>query len=203
MRVDLVTLWLAGVSDKRLKPELREKGVRSQREAAQVIWQACRPPGMMHEPASSSTSPSELQRIADLGRAITRLAEQQMDLEREQQRLDGRMNGAARVIRAVQSGLDGFELGLLAVEDRTAPEAPINDAQAGEIKEQVKALAQLLTGRDAARNHYQGIFAELYRRFGVSSYKLIPQSKYHAVLTFLEEWRTSTSSPSSKGEDVS
>ena len=203
LRVDLVPLWLAAISAKRVKPELRDKVVRYQREAAQVLWQAFRPRVMAHEPASSSTALGELQRIADLGRAITRLAEQQMDLEREQQRLDGRMNGAARVIRAVQSRLDGFELRLLAVEDRTAPEAPINDAQAGEIKEQVKALAQLLTGRDAARNHYQGIFAELYRRFGVSSYKLIPQSKYHAVLTFLEEWRNSTSSPSSKGEDVS
>jgi hypothetical protein len=81
------------------------------------------------------------------------------------------------------------------VEDLVRPGATISDAQATEVSHHVKALAELLTGRDAdspsgAKNHYQGIFAELYRRFGVSSYKLIPQSKYQAVLTFLEDWRT-------------
>lgn len=189
LRVDLVPLWLAAISARRVKPELRVKVVRYQREAAQVLWQAFRPQVVPDEVVPVGTALGELQRIADLGRAITRLAEQQMDLEREQQRLDGRMDGAARVMRAVQSRLDGFELRLLAVEERTTPEAPINEGQAAEIKERVKALAQLLTARDASKNHYQGIFAELYRRFGVSSYKLIPQAKYPAVLAFLDDWR--------------
>jgi hypothetical protein len=194
LRVDLVPLWLAAISARRVKPELRAKVVRYQREAAQVLWQAFRSQVVPAEPAAASSALGELQRIAALGRAITRLAEQQMDLERKQQHLDERMNGAARVIRAVQSRLDGFELRLLEVEDRTAPEAPIDDAQAADIKERVKALAQMLTNQDASRNHYQGIFAELYRRFGVSSYKLIPQAKYQAVRAFLDEWRTDTSS---------
>ena len=189
LRVDLVPLWLAAISARRVKPELRVKVVRYQREAAQVLWQAFRPQVVPDEAVPVGTALGELQRIADLGRAITRLAEQQMDLEREQQRLDGRMDGAARVIRAVQSRLDGFELRLLTVEERTTPEAPINEGQAAEIKERVKGLAQLLTARDASKNHYQGIFAELYRRFGVSSYKLIPQAEYPAVLAFLDDWR--------------
>jgi hypothetical protein len=56
----------------------------------------------------------------------------------------------------------------------------------------VKALAQALTAKDSSKNHYQGIFAELYRRFGVSSYKLIRQDQYAGVLAFLEEWRRTT-----------
>lgn len=63
------------------------------------------------------------------------------------------------------------------------------------MSNQVKALAELLTGKDASKNHYQGVFAELYRRFGVSSYKLFPQVKYQAVLAFLDDWRTSTITP--------
>jgi hypothetical protein len=39
------------------------------------------------------------------------------------------------------------------------------------------------------KNQYQSVFAELYRRFGVSSYKLIRQEQYKAVLAFLEDWR--------------
>ncbi len=46
--------------------------------------------------------------------------------------------------------------------------------------------------KQAGKNHYQGIFAELYRRFGVSSYKLIRQEQYAAVLAFLEQWRQSS-----------
>ncbi|CAA9316306.1 MAG: hypothetical protein AVDCRST_MAG93-5512, partial [uncultured Chloroflexia bacterium] len=43
------------------------------------------------------------------------------------------------------------------------------------------------------KNHYQAIFQELYRRFGVASYKTIIQEQYGAVLAFLEDWRTSVS----------
>jgi hypothetical protein len=63
--------------------------------------------------------------------------------------------------------------------------------QAAEVSNRVKALAELLTGKDASKNHYQGIFGELYRRYGVSSYKTIRLEQYEAVLTFLEDWRKS------------
>ena len=59
------------------------------------------------------------------------------------------------------------------------------------VSSQVKALAQLLTAKDASKNHYQSIFGEIYRRYGVSSYKLIRREQYEAVIAFLEEWRTS------------
>ncbi|NJO82978.1 MAG: hypothetical protein HC828_09275 [Blastochloris sp.] len=39
------------------------------------------------------------------------------------------------------------------------------------------------------RTVYQGIFGELYRRFGVSSYKVIRVEQYASVLAFLDEWR--------------
>ena len=51
------------------------------------------------------------------------------------------------------------------------------------------ARAELLTSRDPSKNHYQSIFADLYRRFEVSSYKLIRQDQYQAVLAFLDDWR--------------
>ncbi len=59
------------------------------------------------------------------------------------------------------------------------------------MSDQVKALGELLSGKQPGKNQYQGIFAELYRRFGVSSYKLIRQEQLEAVLAFLEEWRLS------------
>ena len=75
------------------------------------------------------------------------------------------------------------------LEQRTAPGQPIGEAQAAEITQRIKALAGLLTEKDPGKNHYQSVFNEIYRLFGVTSYKLIPQAKYEAVLEFLDEWR--------------
>ena len=40
----------------------------------------------------------------------------------------------------------------------------------------------------AALAEQQRVFTELYRRFGVSSYKDIPKGKYKAVMDFLDDW---------------
>ncbi|MDB5081102.1 MAG: hypothetical protein JWP00_3026, partial [Chloroflexi bacterium] len=53
----------------------------------------------------------------------------------------------------------------------------------------VKALADYLKSKDSSKNHYQAVFSEMYRRFGVSSYKNIKADQFAAVLKFLEDWR--------------
>ena len=202
LRVDLLPLWMAGLHASRVKAQMRPKLERYQAEAAQVLWQAFRDQIIIGETALTAHPDDgalqQLQQIAELGRAITRMAEQQMELQRQQAALAGRMDAAARIIRGVQGTLDtvvgqlatvDVRVGLL--EDRLRPGAAIDDAQATEISNRVKALAELLTGREGGKNQYQAIFAELYRRFGVSSYKLIPQARYGAVLQFLEDWRVS------------
>ena len=106
------------------------------------------------------------------------------------------MDAAARVIRDVQVRLDNVDVRLGAVEERVRPGAAITDTQAMEVLSQVKVMAELLTDKDASKGHYQAIFVEFYRRFGVSSSKLIPQSRYQAVLAFLHDCRTSVDSSS-------
>ena len=106
------------------------------------------------------------------------------------------MDAAARVIRDVQVRLDSVDVRLGAVEERVRPGATTTDTQATEVSSEVKALAELLTGKDASKHQYQAIFAEFYRRFRVSSYIFIPPSRYQAVLAFLDDWRTSASSSS-------
>jgi hypothetical protein len=81
---------------------------------------------------------------------------------------------------------------LTVIEDQVAPAAYITDAQAAEIAGLVKAIAQQLAERDQSKNHYQGVFGELYRRFHVSTYKHVRQEQYAEVLAFLDEWRGST-----------
>jgi hypothetical protein len=71
------------------------------------------------------------------------------------------------------------------LERQLAPGDPITDEQAAEIAQKVKALAMAQGGEG---DSFQAIWGELYRRFRVTSYKLIPRSKFAAVIAFLDEW---------------
>ena len=191
LRIDLLPLWMAGLHASRVKDELRPKLVRYQHEAAVVLWQAFKPQIVVEAPIATAESAAiqQIQQIIEMGYAIARMGEQQLEIQRQQQALSGRMDAAARIIRDVQGHLERVDVRLGEVEERLSPGAVITDEQATEVSNRVKALAELLTSVHAGKNHYQGIFAELYRRFGVSSYKLIPQRNYAAVLAFLETWR--------------
>ncbi len=177
--------WLFGVQTNRIREELREKVRRYKLECYRVLSAH-----FQGESVTRLESTNTLSQVRGLALAIAQMAEQQMALEQEVEVVDAkattalaRMDRAAEVVMAINRRLG-------AVESRLTPGAYIQDEQAQEIATQVKALAELLTSREGGKNFYQGIFAELYRRFGVSSYKLIRQEQYEAVLQFLEEWRT-------------
>ncbi|GAC1536519.1 MAG: hypothetical protein NVS2B7_06250 [Herpetosiphon sp.] len=193
LRLDLVPLWLSGLQASRVKPELQQKLVEYQQNAAVVLWQAFKPQ-LVDEEATSigamDRTVYELQQIAAMGRAITHMAEQQIELQRQQTQLSQRLDGAARIIQDVQTKISAVHIRLGVLEDQLHPGAYITEAQAGEISSRVKSLGELLTAYQPSKNHYQSIFAELYRRFGVSSYKTVSQSQYAPVLQFLEDWRT-------------
>jgi hypothetical protein len=185
--------WLFGVTASRVRKELRDKLIRYQEECFRVLWRAFQVEVLQQVPSAPSTA---LEHVRGLALAIATLAEQQMVLEGRVEAVDekasvaiARINRAAEVVGALEHRLSTVEL-------RVSPATSISDTQAAEISNQVKALAELLARAQAGKNHYQGIFAELYRRFGVSSYKLIRQDQYNAVLQFLDAWRETIS----KGE---
>ncbi|MBX0328794.1 ORF6C domain-containing protein [Oscillochloris sp. ZM17-4] len=199
LRLDLLPLWLSGVQASRVRAELQDKLVQYQAEAAEALWREFRPQIIVaeaHAPAPDTAAVVQLQQIAEMGRAITAMAEQQIEIQRQQQLLAERLNKAGQVVRGMQGSIQNLQgdvrdiqvrLGVL--EDRIHPASYITEAQASEVSNIVKALAELLAGKDRAKNHYQGIFGELYRRFGVASYRMIHMEQYDAVLAFLERWR--------------
>lgn len=174
--------WLFGINATRVKPELKERVIRYQRECYRIlsqVFQAESPTVSDVDDASSSTSLIALEQIREMGLAIARMAEQQIELE---QRLNTRIDRAAKVVGDIQRRLG-------VVERKLLPATLITDEQAEEVSASVKALAEFITSKTSGKNQYQGIFAELYRRFGVSSYKNIRLDQYEKVLQFLEEWR--------------
>jgi hypothetical protein len=181
--------WLFGISASQVKEEFRDKITLYRRECFQALSTAFQADLALPDKEAPPATRMTLSQVRDLGLAIAQMAEQQLALEG---RVDethalatqahGRLDKAAEVIGALQRRVG-------TVENRLSPGAAITEDQAAEVSNRVKALAHLLSGREKGKNHYQGVFGELYRRFGVTSYTHIPQGQYAEVLAFLEEWR--------------
>lgn len=170
--------WLFGVSPSRVRPEFRNKVKQYRRECYHVLWEAFQTEVHTFTDSRSSSTIPALEQIRGTAIAIAQLAEQQIQME---QNLTKRLDKAAEVFT-------GFEHRLGTLEKKLSPAALITEEQAETISSTVKALAELMTTKDHSKNHYQGIFSELYRRFGVSSYKNIRLDRYEQVLSFLEDW---------------
>jgi hypothetical protein len=185
LRLDLLPLWLSGVQARKASADMRERLIRYQREAGQVLWQAFKhqiqPTTSDNLIVSDDHELAQLQQMAEMGRAITRMAEEQIELRR-------RMDAAARAYNAMRYKVNDIQVRLGLLEDRLHPTNYITPEQAAAVSQWVKAIAQELTNRDPSKNHYQAVFSELYRRFDVSSYKMIRLEQYASVLSFLEEW---------------
>lgn len=185
--LDMLPGWLFGISTTRVKAELREKMTRYRRECFRVLWEAFRDHIIPPPPVGDGSGMQELQLIVEMGEAIAEMARQQIRFQQEQEHLALRLNKAGYVVKALQDDVTGLQIRIGAIEDKLHPHTYITDEQAANVSTVVKALAEVLT-RQTGQNQYQGVFAELYRRFGVSSYKHIRQEMYAHVLAFLDEW---------------
>ena len=191
--------WLFGIDATRVKSELQDKILRYQRECFKVLWQAFQADAlavaaqacfeMRPAPSTSHVPSASLLQIREMGLAIAQLAEQQIALEQQ-------VDEAGRLAVSAHDRLDKAALAFLelkerigTVEKKLAPPTLISETQATEIMLKVKALAEQLTPKDSSKNQYQAIYQELYRRFGVSSYRRIRTGQFEAVMKFLDEWQ--------------
>jgi hypothetical protein len=63
----------------------------------------------------------------------------------------------------------------------------VSDEQASQISQAVKAVAMAFS-KQTGRNEYGGVYGELYRRFGITSYKLLPARRFQEAMDWLSEW---------------
>ena len=195
-------MWLAGLEPSRVKEEVRPRLRTFKRWVREKVWEAFAAE-MGWAPATPSTAVDptlqSLQQVADLGRALVTMAEQQMahhralaevqeTLSEHEQRLaaqEGRMDRAAQVmgetIREVR-----------ALKGRLDPSNVITDEQAAELQEMIKAIAEELTRQSAGsgqqKNYYASLFGELHRRFRVSTYKNLTIEKYERAMAWLRDY---------------
>lgn len=161
--LDMINGWLFGINPNRVKDEIRERLIRYQQECYRVLAAAFQAP--------AATDP--LSQVEELGHALITLA-------REQREFDSRLVTAEGDLLEVKQRV-------VALEEKVAPGEPVTEEQAAQISQAVKAIAFKL-GERTGRNEYGGVYSELYRKFGVTSYKLIPAARYKEAIAFLTEW---------------
>lgn len=185
IQLEVLPGWLFGIDSSRVKPDLRDKVIRYQRECYKVLWAAFQSEALVFNETGEDQEfqPSAaLIEIRETALAVARMAEQQIELERLARSAHSRLDQAGIVVRDLRRRLGD-------VERRLATPTLISEAQATEVSQRVRALALLLTSQGPNTNHYNSVFSELYRKFGVAGYRQIRLSQYEQVLEFLESWR--------------
>jgi hypothetical protein len=177
LRADLVPLWLAGVSTRRLDDSKNEKLIAFQKRAAKVLWEAFQSGELTDnlDIDALAAAGDELAETYQIGRAIMTLARNQLHLRHQQQMNASQLADHERRLEALETAV-------------SAPDRTISEAQAAEISQAVKAVAMILS-QQTKSNAYGGVYGELYRRYSITSYKQLPLTKFVRCMDWLNEWR--------------
>ncbi|MCA9995739.1 MAG: ORF6C domain-containing protein [Anaerolineales bacterium] len=168
--------WLFGVSASRVKEELREKIMRYQRESYDVLWEAFQEGRLTSDATfedllANDTPAAQAYKMAS---AIMKMARQQILLE------------AQLGTHAVQ--LQNHEQRLEEIEATLGdPGHHITPEQAMQISQAVKTVAIALEQK-TGKNEYGAVYGQLYREFGITSYKQLPANKFERAIKWLTNW---------------
>ncbi|MCI0731524.1 MAG: ORF6C domain-containing protein [Chloroflexi bacterium] len=169
LRVDLVPLWLTGISLEAVKEEIRPKLERYQREAARVLWEAFQEGRLTADPAFSELLKADTPAVRAYKNALAIV-----ELARNQVIMEARLTDHERRLEAIEAQLGD-------------PGRTITPEQASQISQAIKAVA-LVLGKKSGRNEYGGVYGELYRKFGITGYKLLPARRFQEAIDWLDEW---------------
>ncbi len=189
LRLDLIPLWLTGINANRVAPVVQEKLIRYQGEAAAVLWAAFRPDILPADETVLAPSGASGAALAyEIATAVQHLARQQMEME---QRLSGRIDQMAHWAKGFSQQVDQqitvLDERFTALELQVNPQATISEHQAAEIALAVKNVGHVLAAQ-GAKSGYGQVYGELYRRYGISTYKNLPQRHFADVLRWLRDW---------------
>jgi hypothetical protein len=170
MRTNLIALWLAVVPAKRLKGEKQERIRRYQQRVADVLNRLFGPP----EAGSKTTAVIPADEAYAEGMAIARMAMETAELA--QQKAD-----------AVEGRVTATEARLLALEARLMPREQVSEEQAEQVSDLVKQAAIALSKKSGGGNFFGTVYGQLYRTFGITSYKNLTMAQYPKALAWLEK----------------
>ncbi len=174
--LDYVSGFLFGLNANRVKPELRERVILYQRECYKVLADALQEGQLTIDPTfddllANDTPAAQAYKMAS---AIMQMARQQLILESQ-------LESHASQLSNHESRLEEIEATLGDPGHHVTPD------QAMQISQAVKTVAIAL-GHQTKRNEFGSVYGELYRQFGVTSYKLVPANRFDEAMKFLANW---------------
>lgn len=176
LRVDVVPLFLSGISTKAVNESIRPKLVQFQEEAAKVLWEAFQEGRLTMDPTFDDLlqTDSPAAQAYKMAAAIMKMARQQLLLEAQ--------------METHTAQLADHEQRLELIEEQLGDSGRhITPDEAMQISQAVKAVA-LAQGKRTKRNEFGAVYGELYRKFGITSYKMLPANKFEDAMEFLNAW---------------
>ena len=174
--LDYVSGFLFGINADRVKPELKERVVRYQRECYKVLAEAFQEGRLTADPTFDDllAGESPAAQAYKMAAAIMQMARQQLLLEAQ--------------VGEHASRLDAYEERLELVEATLGdPGRFVTPDQAMQISQAVKMVAMEL-GKRTKKNEYGAVYGQLYRQFAVTGYKQLPASQFDLAMLWLTDW---------------
>jgi hypothetical protein len=174
--LDYVSGFLFGINASRAKEEVRERLIRYQRECYQVLAEAFQEGRLTTDPTLDELlkSDSDAVQAYKMLQALVKLARNQILLESQLQTHTVQLADHDERLENIESTLG--DTGRL-----------VTPEQASQISQAVKTVAIAL-GKKSGRNEFGAIYGELYRKFGITGYKMLPARQFEAAMRFLTEW---------------
>lgn len=183
LRVDLIPLWLSGIRVSAVKEELRSKLEKFQQEAAAVLWEAFQEGRLTADPELEGL----LQQDNDAVQAY-KLISAMLKLARNQVLIEAQLDEHGRLLSTHEQQLAANSRRIEDLETTLGdPGRAITPDQSMQISQAVKAIAMVLS-KASGTNQYGSVYGELYRKFGITSYKLLPANRFDEAMKFLTDW---------------
>jgi hypothetical protein len=166
--LDFVSGFLFGINAQRVKPELKDRLIRYQKECYKVLAEAFYEGRLTADPTFSSLLEKDTPAVQAYKtfQALTKLAQNQVLME-------GRLDQHEERLEQIEAILGD-------------PGRAVTPDQASQISQAVKAVAIAL-GKQTKKNEFGAIYGELYRLEGITSYKQLPSQRFSAVMKWLSE----------------
>ena len=159
---------LFGINPKRVKPEVKERLIRYQRECYRVLAREFVQTAVTPAPSSA------LIQVREMGLAIVSMAEEQMEFDRRLGVTEATVQETAIVVDVLRADINELKA-------RTDPGEDVTNEQASQISQAVKAVA-IAQGKKSGRNEFGVTYGELYRKYGTTSYKKVKKSQFDEAM---------------------
>jgi hypothetical protein len=101
-----------------------------------------------------------------------------------EKRLSGRVEAVEGRVDAALGRLETIETAM------GSPAHLITQEQASQISQAALAVA-LAVGQRSGRNEHGAVYGEMYRKFGITGYRMLPARRFDEAMRWLTEWHES------------